>query len=307
MNSKMHEPIRITPRFFQLGTPEFPAYLSLGKEGMLIEGGTGATFSIMVDQIKTLGIDPETIKYIALTHTHPDHIGAVPHFQLHWPHIKLLASPIGSRILKKTELFREFELTDLGIAQLMKAKSEIESLPEPVKTYAFNVDSIIKEGDRIDLGEGVAWTVYETPGHSPCHISLFEEKEAILALGDSTGFCVPEKDSIWPNYFESLEKYCDSIRKLSTLNARLAALSHNGVIEGDVRAHLLKAMKATELYHTAIRDRTDKGEYAEEIAMDGARFVDSLTDIQPFKVIYDLCKVLIRNSLQNGKPDHFIM
>jgi hypothetical protein len=66
-------------------------------------------------------------------------------------------------------------------------------------------------------------------------------------------------------------------------------------------------MKATELYHRAIRERLNNGEQAEEIAMDGARFVDSLTDIQPFKVMYDLCMVLIKNSLQNGKPHHFII
>jgi hypothetical protein len=34
--------------------------------------------------------------------------------------------------------------------------------------------------------------------------------------------------------------------------------------------------------------------------MDKARFVDSLTDIQPFKVMYDLCEVMIRNSLSHG-------
>jgi glyoxylase-like metal-dependent hydrolase (beta-lactamase superfamily II) len=189
----------------------------------------------------------------------------------------------------------------------MKAKSEIESLPDPVESYTFNVDSIIKEGDRIDLGEDITWTVYETPGHSACHISLFEEKEGILALGDSAGFCVPAKDSIWPNYFESLDKYCDSIRKLYALNATCGVLSHNGMIKGDVGTYLVKAMKATELYHKAIKERLDNGELAEEIAMDGARFVDSLTDIQPFKIMYDLCKVLIKNSLQNGKPDHFII
>lgn len=307
MNSRKHEPIQITSHFFQLGTSDFPSYLSLGTEGLLIEGGTGATFSIMVEQIEALGIAPEAIKYIVLTHAHPDHIGAVPHFQLKWPHIKLLASPIGATTLKRTELFREFLLTDLGIAQLMKARSEIASLPDPVEEYTFNVDSTIAEGDRIELGEGIAWTVYETPGHSPCHISLFEEKEGILALGDSTGFCVPEKHAIWPNYFESLEKYCDSIRKLFALNARQAVLSHNGLIEGDVRSHLTKAMKATELYCQTIKERLDSGESTEEIAMDGARFVDSLTDIQPFKVMYDLCRLLIKKSLQNGKPDHFVI
>jgi hypothetical protein len=65
-------------------------------------------------------------------------------------------------------------------------------------------------------------------------------------------------------------------------------------------------MEATEKYHQELMERLANGELSEEIAMDKARFVDSLTDIQPFKVIYDLCKVLIKNSLQNGKDDHFV-
>jgi glyoxylase-like metal-dependent hydrolase (beta-lactamase superfamily II) len=306
MNTRHHEPIELTSGFYQLGTPDFPSYLSLGKDGLLIEGGTGATFSIMVEQISRLGIDPARIKYIALTHTHPDHIGAVPHFQNHWPHIKLLSSAIGARTLKKTELFREFLLTDLGIAQLMKAKSIIKSLPVRVEPYSFNVDRTIGEGDRIDLGDGVVWSVYETPGHSPCHLCFFEESKRILALGDSAGFCVPETNTLWPNYFSSLDEYCDSIRKLLSLKADMAVLSHNGLIPfGQVNTHLLKAMKATEAYHNSIKERLENGMKADEIAMEGARFVDSVTDIQPFKVMYDLCRVLIKNSLNNGKPDHF--
>lgn len=307
MNAKNHKPIEITSHLFQLGTPAFPAYLSMGEEGMIIEGGTGPTFLIMVDQIKSLGIDRKKIKYIVLTHTHPDHIGAVPHFQRAWPHIRLLVSSTGAKILGRTELFKQFQLIDLGIAQLMKAKEEVGALPESIKDYVFKVDSVVKEGDRIDLGAGIGWHIYDTPGHSPCHIALFEEKEKTLALGDVTGFYVPEKDVFWPNYFESLEKYCSSIRKLAPLPANRVALSHNGVVEGDVRCHLEKAMKATEKYHWELIERLGQGEISEKIAMEKARFVDSLTDIQPFKVMYDLCEVMIKNSLANGKEDHFVI
>lgn len=307
LSAKNHRPIEVTSHLFQLGTPALPAYLSMGEEGMIIEGGTGSTFPIMIHQIRSLGIDFERIKYILLTHTHPDHIGAVPHFQRAWPHIKLLTSSTGAKILGKRELFKQFQLIDLGIAQLMKAKSEIDALPEPIKDYAFNVDSVVQEGDRIDLGAGIAWHIYDTPGHSPCHIALFEEKEKTLVLGDVTGFYVPQKDVFWPNYFESLEKYCGSIRKLAPLPAKRAALSHNGVVEGDVRQHLEKAMNATKRYHQEIIERLNQGEVSEKIAMEKARFVDSLTDIQPFKVIYDLCEVMIKNSLGNGNGDHFVM
>jgi glyoxylase-like metal-dependent hydrolase (beta-lactamase superfamily II) len=305
MHAKRHEPIEITPHFFQIGVPEFPAYLSLGKDGMIIEGGTGPTYSIMVDQIKMLGIDPNQIKYIILTHTHSDHIGAVPHFHHDYPDIKLLASPTGAKTLGRKELFKDFQVVDLGIAQLMKAKSEIDKLPKAVKHYTFKVDRIVQEGDRIDLGEGIVWTAYETPGHSPCHISLFEEKEGTLVLGDAAGFCVPEKDAIWPNYFESLEKYCDSLRKLAALLSKRGVLSHYGLITGDVRQFLKRTMEATEKYHHELLERLEKGEVLEDIAMEKARFVDSITDIQPFKIMYDLSKVLIKNSVQAGKIDHF--
>ena len=151
------------------------------------------------------------------------------------------------------------------------------------------------------MGAGVVWHVHDTPGHSACHISLFEEKEDFLAIGDAAGFYVPEKDVIWPNYFQSLENYCESIRKLSGLPARRAALSHNGILQGDVKGHLTKAMTATENYHKELMQRLSMGEIAEKIALEKARFVSSLTDIQPFRVMYDLCKLMIKRSQTNGK------
>ena len=301
MPDTMHKPIVITPNLCQLGTPSFPAYLSMGEVGMIIEGGTGPTFGIIINQIKALGIDPKRISYVVLTHSHADHIGGVPHLKREWPHLKLLASPVASEILGSRELLKEFLLVNLSIAQLMQARGELRKLPAQLESYSFEPDSVVKAGDKIDLGAGIVWHVHDTPGHSACHISLFEEKEDFLAIGDAAGFYVPEKDVVWPNYFNSLENYCESIRKLSALPARRAALSHNGVIQGDVKGHLAKAMTATENYHRELMERLRMGEIAEKIALEKARFVSGLTDIQPFRVMYDLCKLMIKRSQTNGK------
>src|SRR4030065_241894 len=230
MSKKRHEPVKITQSFYQLGIPSFPAYLSLGDKGMLIEGGTGVTFAIIVEQIKELGIEPERIEYLTLTHTHPDHIGPVPHLR------------------------------------------------------------------RLELGSGIAWTAYHTPGHSPCHISLYEEKERTLAIGDATGFYVPEKDVFWPNYFDSLEAYCYTIRKLSTLPAQRGALSHNAVVDGQLGHYFQKALRATESYHMEMLKRLGNGEDPEKIALDKAEWGNSLTDIQTFEVMYSLAKLMIVRS-----------
>ena len=52
MMKKKYHPIAITDNFYQLGTHSFPAYLSLGDDGMIIEGGTGATFPIIIGQLR---------------------------------------------------------------------------------------------------------------------------------------------------------------------------------------------------------------------------------------------------------------
>jgi glyoxylase-like metal-dependent hydrolase (beta-lactamase superfamily II) len=300
MTEKRYRHISITPNFYQLGTPSFPAYLSLGDDGMIIEGGTGVTFAIIIDQLKELGIEQERIKYLFLTHTHADHIGAIPRLRKIWPHLKVVASPVGekllTRLVTKEEALKEFLEVDRSIIRIMLSKGEIDAVPPELDSYTFGVDMVVKEGDRLDLGSGVSWTVYDTPGHSPCHISLHNEGEGTLVIGDATGFYVPEKDIFWPNYFDSLEAYCDSIRKLSALPAERGALCHNGVIEGGVKRHLQKAIRATESYHREMMARLNRGEDPKEIALEKARWVNALTDIQTFEVMLSLARVLIKRS-----------
>ena len=300
MIEKRHGPIAITQRFYQLGIPSFPAYLSMGDDGMIIEGGTGATFDIIVDQIKQLGIAPERIQYLALTHTHYDHIGAVLYLKRLWPHLKVIGGSAAvksfKRLSEKKEALQDFLETDSNITKILLSKGEIAEVSPKLDSYIFKVDRVLEEEDSIDLGAGIVWTIHNTPGHSPCHISLNNKKEGTLVISDATGFYVPEKDVFWPNYFESLETYCDSIRKLSNLPAQRLILGHNGIVEGEVSNYFQKAMRATESYHFDIMERLQKNEDQEAIALEKAKWVNGLTDIQTFEVILGLTKLLMARS-----------
>ena len=291
-----HQPTTVTSHLTQLGTMSFPSYLSMGKLGMIIEGGTGPTTDIIVEQLDYLQVDPKRIRYIILTHTHADHIGAVPRLRQRWPHIKILAGPIAAKFLQRENFVKEFLPSDRMIGNLLLNRGDIQEMPPLLNEYPFEADAVVDEGDIIDLGDAVAWQVFSTPGHSPCHLSLFEEKERTLAMGDMTGFFDPENDVFWPNYFQSLETYCDSIRKMASVPAERALLSHNGVIQGDSRIHLERALRATEAYHRELLNRLDRGEGKEDICNDKADFVFSLGALASYRVIAFLCSLMLKHS-----------
>ena len=302
--SKRFDPITLTPNFYQLGTPFFPMYLSVGRDAMLIEGGISATFDIVVDQIREMGINPERIKYVALTHTHSDHIGALPRLRKTWPHLKALGSPLAAKVLQNGDILKEFKGLDTSLSKIMQSKSEIENIPEELYDYNFQVDSVVNDNDRIDLGDGISWTAHVIPGHSACQAAYYEEKEGNLAIGDATGFYNPEKEVFWPNYFDSLPKYISSIRKLARFGANRIVLSHNGCIEGDTNGFLARALESTGAYHREMIDRTQAGENPKDIAMEKAQWVQSIADHMPFNVMPFLCRHLISMSQkENGNGD----
>jgi glyoxylase-like metal-dependent hydrolase (beta-lactamase superfamily II) len=298
-----HEPIQVTPHLFQLGVSTFPAYLSMGEIGMIIEGGTGPTTDIIVSQIEFLGIDPTSIKYIALTHTHADHVGGYPRLRKLWPHVKIVASSTAAKLVQGENFVKEFVRADKMIGDILIEKGEIQEMPPGIDEYRFDVDRIVEEGEKIDLGHGIVWEVYSTPGHSPCHISLFEEKEKDLVAGDMTGFFDPEteEDVFWPNYFQSLELYCDSIKRMAAVPAERILLSHNGVVNMDAKTYMHKALGATEAYHQELVKRLANGEDRKAISREKRDFVISLGPLAYSNVIEFLCNLLTKNSQKENE------
>jgi 2-aminobenzoylacetyl-CoA thioesterase len=299
----VYKPIPIAGHLYRLGTPAFPVYLSLGREAMIIEGGISAIYPLIIEQLGFLKIAPERIKYLALTHTHADHIGAAPYLKKLWPHMKIIASPAAKNILENKTAVKEAIKMDHTITQILQKKHNINDPPEDIEDHHLSVDISVKENDRIDLGDGIIWTVCETTGHSSCHTSYLEIKEGVVSIGDATGFYVPEKDIFWPNYFDSLQRYCESIVKLYNLPANKGFLSHNYIIQNDVKGYLQRALKATENFHHEMLERTGKGEDHDKISYEKAKWVNTLTDDHPFSIMVSLSKVLVKRSISETEFD----
>jgi N-acyl homoserine lactone hydrolase len=112
----------------------------------------------LVSQLQQLGLTPNDIKYVAVSHSHPDHIDNV-------------------------DLFPQ--------ATLLVQKAEYE-WPAPNQTARFKAQpSAMKlEGDKDVFGDGSV-TIVSTPGHTPGHQSLLvklPKTGALLLSGDAVHF-----------------------------------------------------------------------------------------------------------------------
>jgi len=101
-----------------------------------------------------------TLERVILTHGHFDHILDVARYRT--AGIPVAISPREQPLLEapQTEMF---------------------GLPYPMSV--FRPDEALGEGDRLELG-GETWEVWDTPGHSPGHVLLYNAARNLVAGGD---------------------------------------------------------------------------------------------------------------------------
>lgn len=149
------------------------SFLLLGKEkAVLIDTGLGIdNIKRITDQLTTLPIE------VITTHVHTDHIGSHGQYEIIYVH-------------ESDKDWLVNGIKGLSIEQIRRDISRDITLPTP---ETFNPDKyqpfqgeptgLLKDGDVIELGNRKL-IIYHTPGHSPGHISIFDETNGYLFTGD---------------------------------------------------------------------------------------------------------------------------
>jgi glyoxylase-like metal-dependent hydrolase (beta-lactamase superfamily II) len=139
----------------------------------------------LAQQLDQLGVKPSDVKGMAVSHTHPDHIGNV-------------------------ELFPS--------TMLYVQKAEYQ-WPGPNKEPRFNPAHPVTllEGDRDVFGDG-SLTILSTPGHTPGHQSLLvklPKTGAVVLSGDAAHFKANWDNRAIPSINFSKEQTTASMQKLA--------------------------------------------------------------------------------------------
>ena len=307
-------PVQVTDHLWMLGTNAYPLFLYRSEGGCTIfEGGVGAMGPLLLEQLDALSVPRDSVRQVVVTHAHPDHVMAVPLFRQAFPGISVLASAAAAKTLSIEKAVGFFAKIDGLLTQSLLAAGLVAERhrPQPLAAPQIAVDRILKEGDAVAVGGGVAFQVLETPGHSDGDLSCFEPGEKVLVLSDATGYYEPPAGCEpaggcggwwWPNYFADYAAYLRSMERLAGLGARVLCLSHNGVIAGAefAAAYLRDAIAATVAYHQRIVAEARAGKAPEQLAAELGAEVFARTQLLPLDFFQKNCAQLVKQSLRHA-------
>jgi metallo-beta-lactamase class B len=225
------EPVKVFDNLYWVGQTEYSSWAVTTSEGIIIVDAI-YDYSVedeVVNGLKTLGLDPATIKYVIVSHGHADHAGGAKYLQEHF----------GARVIMSAA---DWDLVEHDTGTWSKPKRDLTAI----------------DGQKLTLGD-TTLTMYLTPGHTLGTISTLipvrdNGKPHLAAEWGGTLFnwltnrrayiTVGKPDRFWfDTYVSSARRFRDVVSKAG---ADVIISNHTNYDDSKTKLPLLATRKASD-------------------------------------------------------------
>lgn len=275
-----------------------------GGESVLIKGsektalhdcGMACFNKELIENIeKELGDRP--LDYFLMSHSHYDHMGALPYLIERWPNIKVCGSA------KAHQVFTRQGALDMIESMGKTAAEHYGKNPDDVHVKGLRVDIVMDNGDIIDLGEEKILG-FETKGHTDCSMSFLLQPQGILLASESTGVVSKEgvlRTSILKSFDDSLE----SAEFLNLLPYKYILVPHYGILDTSLNDRFFDMYKAeAERERSFISEMIDRGLTLDQIFDEHKKvyWSEAREKEQPFRAYEMNTKIIIKRMLKEAE------
>jgi len=242
-------------------------YLIEGDAPVLVETGSQSSIAVLLAALDELGLGPDALAGVAVTHIHLDHAGGVGDVAKAFPRATVYVHEKGARhLVDPTRLVRSAGMVYGDLLDSLYGRLE-PTAPERIH--------VLEDGEDIVVSPNRVLTTVDSPGHAKHHLALHDSQSGILFVGDAVGVRLPDagvlRPATPPPDFD-LDLAITSLHKFVDRNPAEVALAHYGLVPDPIDTlHEAEGIlrQWAEVAERAFREGRDIAE-ALDVAFSGA-------------------------------------
>jgi glyoxylase-like metal-dependent hydrolase (beta-lactamase superfamily II) len=203
-------------------------YLLDGPSPVLVETGSQTSVPVLLEELRALGVGPDDLAGVVVTHIHLDHAGGVGDVAAAFPRATVYVHELGAR-----HLVDPSRLVDSAARVYGPLLDSLYGRLTPTPTERIRV---LRDGEAVEVGPGRSLVAVDSPGHAKHHLGLHDTASGILFAGDAVGVRLPDvgvlRPATPPPDFD-LDQALRSLARFAERRPAAVALAHYGILPGD--------------------------------------------------------------------------
>jgi glyoxylase-like metal-dependent hydrolase (beta-lactamase superfamily II) len=165
-------------------------YLIRGDRPCLVETGTAPSAPVVAGALAALGVGPDDLATVVVTHIHLDHAGGTGDIAKLFSAAEVVVHELGARHLA--------DPSRLMASARMVYGDELDALFGTLAPTPAERIRPVEATGVIDLGSGRRLESHYSPGHARHHVGLVDSATGDLYVGDAAGIYIPETGDMRP-------------------------------------------------------------------------------------------------------------